>query len=42
LALPLILKILAGLAIVALSFFGTLYVMDIYYPVHVVNQGEVG
>jgi hypothetical protein len=26
-------KILAGLVIVALSFFGTLYLMDIYYPV---------
>jgi hypothetical protein len=32
-ALPLILKIVAGVAIVALSFFGTLYVMEIYYPV---------
>ena len=36
-AIPIILKILAGLAIVGLSFVGTLYVMDIYYPARIVN-----
>ena len=32
-SIPTVFKILAGLAIVALSFLGTMYLMDIYYPV---------